>query len=63
MKERVSYIIGALIVYFIIGIILSYVTYSSFDLWFTLYWTICMTIADFFILRNIKQWLSKNKNN
>ena len=63
MKEKLSYMIGGLIVYSILGLIISYFSFSMFNWSFILFWAISMTLADFFIIRNIKKWLSKKQNN
>ena len=64
MKEKVGYIIGALIVYFIGGIAVSYFSYSAIEWDYVLFWTIAMTVGDFFILRKIKAYFlaKRNKN-
>ncbi len=59
MKERISYIIGALIVYFIAGILVSYFGNSMIDWKFVIIWTLGMSIFDYFIFRNMKKWFSK----
>lgn len=61
MKERVSYIIGALIVYFIGGLLVSYFGNSSINWMFVVGWTVSMTIADFFIIRTLRYRLTKNR--
>ncbi|GEM_PF-3505565 len=61
MNKKIAYLIAGLIIYFIIGMIMSYFSYSFINWRFVIFWTICMTIADFFVIRNIKRWLSKNK--
>ena len=62
MKEKLSYITAGLIIYSILGIVISYFSFSKFDWSFIFFWTLFMTLADFFILRNIKKWLSKKQN-
>ena len=59
MKEHISYIIGALIVYFIAGILVSYFGNSMIDWKFVIIWTLGMSIFDYFIFRNMKKWFSK----
>lgn len=59
MKERISYIIGALIVYFIAGILVGYFGNSMIDWKFVIIWTLGMSIFDYFIFRNMKKWFSK----
>lgn len=59
MKERISYIIGALIVYFIAGILVSYFGNSMIDWKFVIIWALGMSIFDYFIFRNMKKWFSK----
>lgn len=62
MKERISYIIGALIIYFIAGILVSYFGNSSIDWKFVIIWMLGMSVFDYFIIRNMKRWISqKNK--
>ena len=61
MKERVSCIIGALIVYFIGGLLVSYFGNSSINWMFVVSWTVSMTIADFFIIRTLRNRLTKNR--
>lgn len=61
MNKKIAYLIAGLIIYFIIGMIMSYFSYSFINWRFVIFGTICMTIADFFVIRNIKRWLSKNK--
>lgn len=63
MKERVSYIIGALIVYFIGGLLVSYFANSSINWMFVVSWTVSMTIADFFIIRTLRNRLTKKQKN
>lgn len=64
MKEKLSYLIGGLIIYSILGIVISYFfSFSMFDWSFIFFWTLFMTLADFFIISNIKKWLSKKQNN
>ncbi len=60
MKERVSYIIGALIIYFITGILVSYFENSSIDWKFVIIWMLGMSVFDYFIIRNMKKWFSQN---
>nr|WP_297309571.1 hypothetical protein [uncultured Flavobacterium sp.] len=59
MKEKVSYIIAGFIVYFVLGLIISYTSYSEMNWKFIFFWMVSMTLADFFILRNLKKRLSK----
>ena len=61
MKEKVGYIIGALIVYFIGGIAVSYFSYSAIEWNFVFFWTIAMTVGDFFILRKINAYFKRKK--
>lgn len=63
MKERVSYIIGALIVYFIGGLLVSYFANSSINWMFVVSWALSMTIADFFIIRTLRNRLTKKQKN
>lgn len=62
MKEKLSYILAGLIIYSILGIVISYFSFSKVNWIFILFWTLSMTLADFFILRNFKKWLSKKQN-
>jgi len=61
MKEHVSYIIGALIVYFIGGLLVSYFGHSSINWMFVVGWTLSMTIADYFIIRTLRNRLIKTE--
>ncbi|WP_177761087.1 hypothetical protein [Flavobacterium sp. I3-2] len=62
MKEKLSYILAGLIIYSILGIVISYFSFSMINWIFILFWTLSMTLADFFILRNFTKWLSKKQN-
>ena len=61
MKEKVGYIIAALIVYFVLGVATSYFFDSQFSWTYVVYWTIAMTIFDFFILRKINAYFTRKK--
>lgn len=61
MKEKSFYLIGGLIVYAIFGFIISCLINTTVNLKFIVFWTIGMTLADFFILRNLKKWILKKQ--
>lgn len=56
MKEKLTYIIAALVVYLIVGLLLSYFVYSMIDWKFVVFWAILMSVFDYLIIRNIKKW-------
>lgn len=62
MKKKISYLIGGLIIYSILGIAISYISFSLFNWSFIFSWTIFMTLADFFIIRTIKKYFSNKQN-
>jgi len=59
MKEKISYLIAAFIIYFIVGLFVSYFGYSMIDWKFVMFWSLSMSIFDFFVIRYIRKWLSK----
>lgn len=62
MKENLSYIIGALIVYFLMGLLLSYVTIQLIDWEYVGTWTVLMTFFDFLIIRKIRTYFTNKYN-
>lgn len=63
MKEKISYFIGALICYSIVGIVTSYFSFDMINWKYVGGWTFFMSIFDFLIIRNLRSWLNnKNKN-
>ena len=64
MNEKSAYLMAGLIIYFIGGVVISYIGNSSIDWSFVLSWAIFMTIADFLILRKLKEkWKRKKDSN
>jgi len=63
MRERISYFVAAIVVYFICGLFISYFAFERIDWAYIVIWTILMSVLDYLIIRNIKKWISqKNKN-
>lgn len=62
MKERISYFVAAIAVYFVCGLFISYFAFEKIDWIYIVIWTILMSVLDYLIIRNIKKWISqKNK--
>lgn len=61
MKENVAYIVSALLIYCIGGLLISYVGMSNINWSFVLGWTLVMTLFDFFILRRFRKKLTNKQ--
>lgn len=59
MKERIIYIVNALIIYFLAGILVSYFGNSFVDWKFVVVWALGMSVFDYFLIRNMRKWFSK----
>ncbi len=59
MKQEISYIAAAFVVYGISGLFVSYVSLGKIDLLYLLFWTIGMTLADYFIIRKLRNTFKK----
>lgn len=63
MKKKLFYLISGVLVYFSIGICIDYLTDFSLNWNFVLFWTVFMTLTDFFIFRSLKKWILKKQRN
>jgi len=59
MKQDISYLAAAFTVYGISGLLVSYVSLGTIDIVYLLIWTIGMTLADYFIIRKLRNILKK----
>lgn len=63
MREKISYLLAAIVVYFICGLFINYFAFEKIDWIYIVIWTILMSVLDYLIIRNITKWFSrKNKN-
>ncbi|HLW62865.1 MAG TPA: hypothetical protein VKY33_05645 [Flavobacterium sp.] len=62
MKEKLVYLIAGFIVYSLGGLLITYIGNTSIDWSFALYWGIFMTIADFFVLRKLRERWNRKKH-
>lgn len=59
MKQEISYITAAFTVYSISGLLVSYVSLGTINILYLLIWTIGMTLADYFIIRKLRNIFKK----
>ena len=60
MKEKITNFVSALLIYFIGGLLVSYVGMPEINWNFVIGWALVMTLFDFFILSRLRKQL-KNK--
>lgn len=59
MKQKISYLTAAFAVYSISGLLVSYVSVGTINILYLLIWTIGMTLADYFIIRKLRNIFKK----